>query len=200
MDTATENAAEREETVRIVTEELDRMSRIVEDLLLLAKAERPDFVTPGPVQLAELTADVFVKARALGERDWHLAEVADTEAGLDAQRITQAMVQLAQNAVQHTVPGQRVGIGSRVRDGHIELYVAGQRARGAAAGRRGDLRAVPPGHGTARLPRHRGGARPRHRQGHRRRPRGTRRAAPHRRRRRHLRPHTATAGRGGPPA
>ncbi|QUI35798.1 HAMP domain-containing protein [Streptomyces alfalfae] len=124
MDTATDNAAEREDTVRIVTEELDRMSRMVEDLLLLAKAERPDFVTPGPVQLAELTADVFVKARALGERDWHLAEVADTEARLDAQRITQAMVQLAQNAVQHTVPGQRVGIGSRLRDGDIELYVA----------------------------------------------------------------------------
>ncbi|MFH8292021.1 sensor histidine kinase [Streptomyces sp. NPDC018059] len=124
MDTATDNAAEREETVRIVTEELDRMSRIVEDLLLLAKAERPDFVTPEPVQLAELTADVFVKARALGERDWHLAEVADTEADLDAQRITQAMVQLAQNAVQHTVPGQRVSIGSRLREGHIELYVA----------------------------------------------------------------------------
>ncbi|MGW0532569.1 ATP-binding protein [Streptomyces sp. NPDC003032] len=119
-----DDPVEREETVRIVTEELDRMSRIVEDLLLLAKAERPDFVTPGPVQLAELTADVFVKARALGERDWHLAEVADAEADLDAQRITQAMVQLAQNAVQHTVPGQRVSIGSRLHGRQIELYVA----------------------------------------------------------------------------
>ncbi|WP_437113512.1 ATP-binding protein [Streptomyces venezuelae] len=115
---------EREETVRIVTEELDRMSRIVEDLLLLAKAERPDFVAPEPVQLAELTADVFVKARALGDRAWRLAEVADAEAGLDPQRITQAMVQLAQNAVQHTSPGQRVGIGSRLCAGRIELYVA----------------------------------------------------------------------------
>ncbi|MFK0115869.1 ATP-binding protein [Streptomyces sp. NPDC090994] len=119
-----DDPAEREETVRLVTDELDRMSRIVEDLLLLAKAERPDFVRPGPVQLAELTADVYVKARTLGDRDWVLAEVADGEALLDAQRITQAMVQLAQNAVQHTVPGQRVGIGSRVRQGHVELYVA----------------------------------------------------------------------------
>ncbi|MFE6160207.1 ATP-binding protein [Streptomyces sp. NPDC056486] len=115
---------EREETTRIVMEELDRMSRIVEDLLLLAKAERPDFVTPEPVQLAELTADVFVKARALGDREWKLAEVADGETGLDPQRITQAMVQLAQNAVQHTVPGQRIGIGSRGTAGRIELYVA----------------------------------------------------------------------------
>ncbi|MFB7374745.1 sensor histidine kinase [Streptomyces sp. NPDC056222] len=119
-----EDPAEQRETVRLVTDELDRMSRIVEDLLLLAKAERPDFVRTEPVQLAELTADVFVKARALGERDWALEGVADREAVLDPQRITQAMVQLAQNAVQHTVPGQRIAIGSRTAEGRIELYVA----------------------------------------------------------------------------
>lgn len=119
-----DDPAEREETVRLVTDELDRMSRIVEDLLLLAKAERPDFVTPEPVQLAELTADVYVKARTLGERDWQLAEVADLEVQLDPQRITQAMVQLAQNAVQHTTAGQTVRIGSRADAGRVELYVA----------------------------------------------------------------------------
>ncbi|ORT60277.1 ATP-binding protein [Streptomyces sp. CB03238] len=131
-----DDPAEQAETIRLVTDELDRMSRIVEDLLLLAKAERPDFVTPEPVQLGELTADVFVKARALGEREWVLDGVADREAELDPQRITQAMVQLAQNAVQHTVPGQRIRIGSRELDGRIELYVAdtgpGVRAEEAA--------------------------------------------------------------------
>lgn len=117
---------EREETVRVVTDELDRMSRIVEDLLLLAKAERPDFVTPEPVELAELTADVFVKARTLAERDWQLAQVAEGTVLLDPQRVTQAMVQLAQNAVQHTAPGAPVRIGSRRRpeEGAVELYVA----------------------------------------------------------------------------
>ncbi|WP_309062412.1 ATP-binding protein [Streptomyces sp.] len=119
-----DDPAEREETVRLVTDELDRMSRIVEDLLLLAKAERPDFVTPEPVQLAELTADVYVKARTLGERDWQLTDIADREVELDPQRITQAMVQLAQNAVQHTTTGQTIRIGSRAEGSRIELYVA----------------------------------------------------------------------------
>ncbi|NBE53577.1 HAMP domain-containing protein [Streptomyces sp. YC537] len=119
-----DDPAEREETVRLVTDELDRMSRIVEDLLLLAKTERPDFVTPAPVQLAELTADVFVKARTLGERNWQLPEVADGEAELDEQRVTQAMVQLAQNAVQHTTAGQTIRIGSRLTGRRVELYVA----------------------------------------------------------------------------
>ncbi len=122
-----DDPADREETVRLVTDELDRMSRIV-------GAERPDFVRPEPVQLAELTADVFVKARTLGEREWVLDGVADLEVRLDPQRMTQAMVQLAQNAVQHTVPGQCIRIGSRSvdasaeagRDGAdgVELYVA----------------------------------------------------------------------------
>lgn len=120
-----DSAAERRETLRLVTDELDRMSRIVEDLLLLAKAERPDFVQPAPIPLAELTGDVFVKARALGNRRWELPELAECEAELDAQRITQAMVQLAQNAVEHTRPGQAIRIGSRQQgaDG-VELYVA----------------------------------------------------------------------------
>ncbi|WP_436984252.1 ATP-binding protein [Streptomyces sp. enrichment culture] len=119
-----DDPAEREETVRLVTDELDRMSRIVEDLLLLARAERPDFVTPEPVQVAELTADVYVKARTLGERDWRLDTVADLEAELDPQRITQAMVQLAQNAVQHTTTGRTIRIGSRADGPDLELYVA----------------------------------------------------------------------------
>lgn len=116
--------AERRETLRLVSDELDRMSRIVEDLLLLATSERPDFVRPEPVELAELTADVFVKARALGERAWALAEVAEGEVWLDPQRVTQAMVQLAQNAVRHTDVGDVIRIGSRREAGRVTLYVA----------------------------------------------------------------------------
>lgn len=37
---------EQAEVVRLCTDELDRMSRIVEELLLIAKSRRPDFVTP----------------------------------------------------------------------------------------------------------------------------------------------------------
>ena len=37
---------ERRETLELVTDELDRMSRLVNDLLLLAKAQRPDFLQP----------------------------------------------------------------------------------------------------------------------------------------------------------
>ncbi len=42
---------------------------------------------------------------------------------LDAQRITQALLQLAHNAVQHTADGDEIGIGSRVVGDRLELWV-----------------------------------------------------------------------------
>ena len=103
---------ERAEIVALVLDELDRMSRMVDDLLMLAKAEQPDFLRREPVDLAAFTADVFVKARALADRDWRLDAVGQGRLVADRQRLTQAIVQLAQNATQHTTPGDVIALGS----------------------------------------------------------------------------------------
>lgn len=115
---------EREEVVRLVTDELDRMGRIVEDLLLLAKAQQPDFVRPEPVSLAELTSDIDAKVRPLGDRSWRLETIAEGTARLDPQRITQAMVQLAANAVRYSPAGSTVRIGSAVMGSDVRLWVS----------------------------------------------------------------------------
>lgn len=118
-----DDPAEREEVVRLCTDELDRMTRIVEDLLLLAKADRPDFVSPSPVSLAELTSDIDSKIRSLADREWVLESIGEGEVSVDEQRVTQAIVQLAQNAVQHTEPGTRICIGSSLEHGRLALWV-----------------------------------------------------------------------------
>jgi signal transduction histidine kinase len=41
----------------------------------------------------------------------------------DRQRLTQAIMQLAQNAVQHTNPGDRIEIGSRFDGAEVGLWV-----------------------------------------------------------------------------
>ena len=112
MDPA-EDPATRAETMRLVDSELDRMSRIVTDLLTIAKAERPDFVKPRTVDAAELLLDIESQAQQLGDRRWELVEIAEGEAVLDPQRVTQAVLQLATNAVSHTEPGGRIRLGSR---------------------------------------------------------------------------------------
>ena len=63
---------ERRETVALVTDELDRMSRFVDDLLLLAKAERSDFLRVDEVELGALTDELLDKAAGLGKRSWAL--------------------------------------------------------------------------------------------------------------------------------
>jgi signal transduction histidine kinase len=118
-----DDPAERAEDIRLCLDELDRMSRIVEDLLLLAKSERPDFVRPQLVELAELTSDIDAKVRALGERRWQLQAIGEGTVRVDPQRITQAMVQLAHNAVQHTKPGDVITLGSAQRQGTLAFWI-----------------------------------------------------------------------------
>ncbi len=113
LELLSEDPEERAATLRLVSEELDRMSRIVTDLLVLARAEQPDFVRLADCDIATLTLDIEAKAQMLGERRWQLMEVAEGVVPLDPQRVTQAVLQLAANAVQVTADGDTIRIGSR---------------------------------------------------------------------------------------
>lgn len=106
--------------------EVDRMARLVEDLLTLAKSERPDFIRPRPVDVGTLTDEVLEKARSLGDRQWQLAEVADVRTRLDPQRISQAVLELARNAVKFSQPGSVIAIGSRLEGDRVRIWVRDQ--------------------------------------------------------------------------
>lgn len=114
---------DRAETLALVTDELDRMNRMVDDLLTLAKAEQPGFLDIEEVELADLTVSVVAKARALGERKWRVDEVAEARIPADRQRLTQALMQLASNAVRHTADDGQIAVGSAVQDGFVRLWV-----------------------------------------------------------------------------
>ncbi|MCZ2857024.1 sensor histidine kinase [Blastococcus sp. VKM Ac-2987] len=111
------------QTVALVDDELDRMNRMVSELLLLARAEQPEFVRVQPADVAELTTEVFGKVQRLGDREWQLGAVARTDLLLDPQRLTQAVVALADNAVQHTEPGDRIVLGSRLSGDQLLVWV-----------------------------------------------------------------------------
>jgi signal transduction histidine kinase len=114
---------ERRETIALVTDELDRMSRFVDDLLLLARAERDDFLRVAEVELGALTDELLDKAVALGDRRWQLEGRGEAVLVADRQRLTQAVMGLAQNAVQHTAPGDPIWIGSEVDHDEARLWV-----------------------------------------------------------------------------
>jgi signal transduction histidine kinase len=113
----------RQETFAMLAGELDRMTRFVNDMLLLARAERPDFLQLETVDLGALCDDVLTKASALGEREWSIAQRTDRRIVGDPHRLTQAMVNLASNSVANSLPGDRISIGSRVEGDAAVLWV-----------------------------------------------------------------------------
>ena len=114
---------DRRKTLEIVMDELQRMSRFVSDLLLLARADRPDFLSLDSVDVATLSEEVFTKARSLAEREWKLDGTGRGLMIADRQRLTQAMMQLAQNAAQHTQDGDEIALGTLVENEHVRLWV-----------------------------------------------------------------------------
>ena len=103
--------------------ELDRMTRFVNDMLLLAKAERPDFLQLETVRLGELCDEVLLKARALGERDWSIDSSANATIVADRQRLTQALINLLGNSVSSTMQGESIAIGSRIEGSQALIWV-----------------------------------------------------------------------------
>ena len=122
-----DDPASRAATLALVDGELSRMARIVSDLLLLVKAERPDFIQPAPVDVAVLMLDLEAKMQALGNRRWLLMEVAEGVVALDGQRITQAVLQLGANAVQYTPEDSDIRLGSVFEgtgpDRHLRIWI-----------------------------------------------------------------------------
>ena len=114
---------DRRKALEIVMDELDRMSRFVNDLLLLARADRPDFLALDSVDVATLTNEVFAKATSLADRRWTVDAAGRGRVIADRQRLTQAVMQLAQNAAEHTAEGDEIALGSAVQDGHVRLWV-----------------------------------------------------------------------------
>ena len=123
LELISDDPAERRETVALVTDELDRMSRFVDDLLLLAKAERDDFLRVADVELGALTDELLEKAQGLGQRDWRLEARGEAVIVADRQRLTQAIMGLAQNAVQHTTEDEPIWLGTAADHRDVRLWV-----------------------------------------------------------------------------
>jgi two-component system OmpR family sensor kinase len=100
------------ETQVLLLEELDRMQSLVDELLLLARSGRPDFV-----RLDWIDADSFLEAaldriRVLADRRWQIESMPGGQILADRNRLTQALEQLAANAVQSTRRHDVISLGA----------------------------------------------------------------------------------------
>jgi signal transduction histidine kinase len=116
--------ADKTADLDLVTDEVDRMSRFVEDLSLLARAERPDFLRLETVRVGDLSEELAGKARNMADREWRLESSTRRTIVADRQRITQAVIALIDNAAKHTGPGDEITIGAAVEGDEARLWVA----------------------------------------------------------------------------
>jgi two-component system, OmpR family, sensor kinase len=122
------DAATREELLRLmglIAGESGRMSRLVEDLLLLARFDAGPALDRRPVDLASLAAEAVQRARIVAPgRPVTLEAAEPVIVDGDEGRLTQVIDNLIGNAIQHTPPGSPVTVAVAVSAGQAELTVA----------------------------------------------------------------------------
>ena len=120
---------EQREAAQDAIEEVDRMTRLVQDLLFLADADAELAIEHDDVPLEALVANVVADARRLangpdGARELGLAANDPLTVRGDAERLRQLIWNLVENALRYTPAGGTVTVSLRRRGPVAELTVA----------------------------------------------------------------------------
>jgi signal transduction histidine kinase len=111
------------EDARIVVDELQRLRRLADRLLLLATSEDPDFLSRSPVQVEPLLAETLQRW-APTPRRWRLDPSEPATVVGDADRLGLALDALVENAVKHTGPGDEIRLGAKRQGDRVAMVVA----------------------------------------------------------------------------
>jgi two-component system, OmpR family, sensor kinase len=114
---------ERRAVLPVVLDELSRMGRMIDDLQSLVEATGPGYLQPAPVDAELLAHELVAKAGALGDRVWLVDRASVGTFVADRDRLTEAVLNLADNAVHHTAVGQTIGIGVELVADEARIWV-----------------------------------------------------------------------------
>jgi signal transduction histidine kinase len=118
------DSTEQRVSFAVATGELDRMARIVDDLLLLSRLDEGMELRREPIELDLVLHEVLLRAMLLAPRDVRVETEPNTCALGDHERILQVLTNLVTNAVQHTDEAGRIVLSSERRNGHVVLSVS----------------------------------------------------------------------------
>jgi PAS domain S-box-containing protein len=122
-----DRGCEHEELLQEIVRESSTMSRMVEDLLFLARSESaaPPFRME-PVETNALIKGLARRARSLAAEHGATLDTALAETGLvrvDPARVEQAILALVDNAIKYGPEGQRIILRSSSPDGELRVEV-----------------------------------------------------------------------------
>ena len=107
---------------RVAVDELLRMRRLSNRLVLLASTDSPDFLRPAPVDTPELMMETLHRWSQTPRR-WSLGSLTETPVQADRDRLTLALDALIENAVGHTEPDGRIELSARRSGEQVVLVV-----------------------------------------------------------------------------
>jgi heavy metal sensor kinase len=108
-------------------EEIDRMSRIIDDLLLLSKADREEMrLNLEEVDIRDLIIDVYMDMKIFAERKnvkLEVNELQDSRLKGDELKLRRMLWNIVDNGIKYTQTGGKVEISSTLDDGFLKINV-----------------------------------------------------------------------------
>ncbi len=132
--------------IDVALDELSRMERILDRLLLLARADQADFLELEQVELDHFLEDVFMRWSEIAPRSWRLGALAHGTLRADPEQLRIALDALLENAVKYSEPERRHRRTGRGIDADLRAvrslrsgpHTHGRRRRARARDRRHD--------------------------------------------------------------
>lgn len=110
-------------SLTIIEDEVNRMTRLVQDLQSLTKATQPNFIQMHPFSSDVFIKEVQEKAQSIYSNPIELEHYDSDSIVGDKQRLTQAMLQLIENAAKYSPKNSVIVIGLRTSDDQVRMYV-----------------------------------------------------------------------------
>jgi len=125
----TRSIDEYQKSLSLIQEEAERLSRIVEDLFILARQpiDKPAVLINEPVSLNETVRDCARAAEVLASRKGVQLKLQNSAAPMalngDKELINRLLLNLLDNAVKYTPEGGQISLGLERRNGSAEIVV-----------------------------------------------------------------------------
>jgi two-component system OmpR family sensor kinase len=110
--------------IDVAVDELGRIDRILERLLLLAKAEHPNFFVLGDVDPEVFLEDVLMRWSEVAPRAWRLGSVPAGRLRVDPEALRIALDALLENAVKYTEASEAIQLSARSDGTSLVIEVA----------------------------------------------------------------------------